>query len=48
MLADRGLQKAISDRAFPKNARAALCPDGLRYATFEAGELRIYSLPKVK
>jgi len=25
--------------------RAALSPDGLRYASFEAGELRIYSLP---
>jgi len=48
MIFDRGSQKAISDRAFPRNARAALCPDGLRYATFEAGELRIYSLPKAK
>jgi hypothetical protein len=48
MIFDRGSQKAISDRAFPKNARAALCPDGLRYAAFEAGELRIYSLPRAK
>jgi hypothetical protein len=29
---------------FPKNGRAALAPDGLHYASFEANELRIYSL----
>jgi hypothetical protein len=46
MIFDRLSRKAITDRTFAKNARAALSPDGLRYATFEAGELRIYSLPK--
>jgi hypothetical protein len=43
---DRRSQTPLADRVFPKNARAALSPDGLRYATFEAGELRIYGLPK--
>ena len=43
---DRRSQTPIADHAFPKNARAALSPDGMRYATFESGELRIYSLPK--
>jgi hypothetical protein len=42
---DRRFQTPITDRVFPKNARADLSPDGLGYATFEAGELRIYSLP---
>jgi hypothetical protein len=46
MIFDRRLPTAITDRVFPKNGRAALSPDGLRYASFEAGELRIYSLPK--
>jgi hypothetical protein len=41
---DRKSQKVLVDRPFPKNGRAALSPDGVRYATFEAGELRIYSL----
>ena len=43
---DRKSQTPITDRVFPKNGRAALSPDGLRYASFEFGELRIYSLPK--
>jgi hypothetical protein len=45
---DRRSQTPIADRLFPKNGRAALSPDGLRYATFESGELRIYSLPEPK
>jgi len=43
---DRRSPTPIADRVFPKNARADLSPDGSRYATFEAGELRIYLLPK--
>jgi hypothetical protein len=43
---DRRSQTPIADRVFPKNGRAALSPDGLRYASFESGELRIYSLAK--
>jgi hypothetical protein len=43
---DRKTQAPIADRRFPRNGRAALSPDGLRYASFESGELRIYSLPK--
>jgi len=43
---DRKIQAPIADRAFPRNGRAALSPDGLRYASFESGQLRIYSLPK--
>lgn len=43
---DRRSQTPIVSRVFPKNGRAALSPDGLRYASFESGELRIYSLPK--
>jgi hypothetical protein len=42
---DRKSQSPIVDRAFPKNGRAALSPDGLHYASFESNELRIYSLP---
>lgn len=42
---DRASQTPIADRLFPRNGRAALSPDGLRYASFEAGELRIYTLP---
>lgn len=42
---DRRSQVPLVDSAFPANARADLSPDGLHYATFEAGELRIYSLP---
>ncbi|HXM69026.1 MAG TPA: hypothetical protein VN911_20030 [Candidatus Acidoferrum sp.] len=41
---DRKSQTPIVDRVFPKNGRAALSPDGQRYASFEAGELRIYPL----
>jgi len=42
---DRTAKTPITDRLFPRNGRAALSPDGLHYASFEAGELRIYSLP---
>jgi hypothetical protein len=42
---DRGSHSALVDRAFPRNARAAISPDGLHYASFEADELRIYTLP---
>ncbi|HWO36543.1 MAG TPA: hypothetical protein VNO32_47775 [Candidatus Acidoferrum sp.] len=44
---DRTSPTPIVNRRFPKNARAALSPDGLHYATFELGELHIYSLPKL-
>ncbi len=44
---DRRSQAPIVNRLFPKNARAALAPDGLHYAAFESGELHIYSLPKL-
>jgi hypothetical protein len=44
---DRRSPTPIVNRLFPKNARAALSPDGLHYATFESGELHIYSLPKL-
>ena len=36
----------LVDRAFARNARAAVSPDGTRYASFESGEFRIYKLPK--
>jgi hypothetical protein len=42
---DRKSQKPIANRTFPKSGRAALAPDGMRYASFESGELRIYLLP---
>ncbi len=42
---DRKSPTPLVDRRFPKNGRATLSPDGLHYASFEAGELRIYSLP---
>ena len=42
---DRKSRAVLVDRLLPRNARAALSPDGLRYASFEAGELRIYPLP---
>jgi hypothetical protein len=45
MVFDHTSQTPIADRQFPRNGRAALSPDGLRYASFEAGELRIYTLP---
>lgn len=44
---DRRSPTPLADRRFPKNGRAALSPDGLHYASFESGELRIYSLPKL-
>jgi hypothetical protein len=43
---DRRSQTPIVNRVFPRNGRATLSPDGLHYATFESGELRIYSLAK--
>jgi hypothetical protein len=45
---DRSSQSQIISREFPKNGRAALAPDGLHYASFEANELRIYSIPPSK
>jgi hypothetical protein len=44
---DRRSPIPLVNRRFPKNGRAALSPDGLHYASFESGELRIYSLPKL-
>jgi len=44
---DRSSPTPIVNQRLPKNARADLSPDGLHYATFESGELRIYSLPKL-
>src|SRR5579863_6973765 len=41
---DRRSQTPIVNRPFPKNGRAAVSPDGSRYASFESGELRMYSL----
>jgi len=46
MVFDRKSHAPLVNRQFPKNGRAALSPDGSRYASFESGELRIYSLPK--
>ncbi len=43
---DRMSPTPLVNRQFPKNGRVALSPDGSRYASFESGELRIYSLPK--
>ena len=45
---DRRSQSPIVNRVFPKNGRSALSPDGMRYASFESGELRIYSLPQLE
>ena len=45
---DRKSSAPIVNRTFPKNGRAALSPDGTHYASFEAGKLRIYSLPKTQ
>ena len=42
---DRKTQTPLVNRPFPKNGRADLSPDGSRYASFESGELRVYSLP---
>jgi hypothetical protein len=44
---DRRSPTPLVNRRFPKNGRAAVSPDGLHYATFESGELRIYSLPQL-
>lgn len=41
---NRSSPSPLVSRGFPKNGRAALAPDGLHYASFEANELRIYSL----
>ena len=46
MVFDRKSSLPLVNRQFPKNGRAALSPDGSKYASFESGELRIYSLPK--
>ena len=43
---DRRIKSPIVNRPFAKNGRAALSPDGLRYASFESGEFRLYSLAK--
>jgi hypothetical protein len=45
---DRRSPTPLVNRRFPKNGRAALSPDGLHYASFESGELRIYSLPQLR
>lgn len=45
---DRKSRTVLVDRVLSKNARAALSRDGLRYASFEAGELRIYALPDAR
>ena len=42
---DRRSPTPLVNRRFPRNGRAVLSPDGLHYASFESGELRIYSLP---
>jgi hypothetical protein len=40
---DRKSQIPLVNRAFSKNSRAALSPNGDHYASFEANELRLYS-----
>jgi hypothetical protein len=45
---ERNSPSPIVNRAFPKNGRAALSPDGLHYASFEADELHIYTLAASK
>jgi hypothetical protein len=44
---DRKSPTPLVNRRFPKNGRASLSPDGSHYASFESGELRIYSLPQL-
>jgi hypothetical protein len=44
---DRRSPTPLVKRVFPENGRAALSPDGLHYASFESGELRVYSLPRL-
>jgi hypothetical protein len=41
---DRKSPAPLVNRSYPKNGRVALSPDGAHYASFEANELRIYSL----
>ena len=41
---DRSSQAPLVNRAFPRNGRASLSPDGTHYASFEADELHIYAL----
>jgi hypothetical protein len=41
---DRNLSTPLVSRAFPGNGRAGLSPDGAHYASFEAGELRIFPI----
>ncbi len=45
MVFDRNSEKPLVERSMPKNGRASLSPDGMHYASFESGELRVYSLP---
>jgi hypothetical protein len=45
MVFDRRSKALLVDHQLPKNARASLSPDGLHYASFEGGELRLYMLP---
>jgi hypothetical protein len=45
MVFDRTSTVPIVDHLFARNGRAGLSPDGLHYATFEEGELRIFALP---
>jgi hypothetical protein len=45
---DRRSKMPLVNRAFPKNGRAALSPDGNHYASFEDNELHIYSLGSPK
>jgi hypothetical protein len=45
---DHSSQTPIVSRVFPKSGRAALAPDGLHYASFEANQLHIYPLPFLK
>lgn len=44
MIFDRCSKTPLVDRTFGSSSRAGLAPDGAHYATFESGELRIYSL----
>jgi hypothetical protein len=48
MIFDQASQVPLVDRRLARSARAALSLDGLRYATLESGEFRIYSLPRKK
>ena len=45
---DRKSKFPVVNRVFLKGGRADLSPDGLRYASFESDELRIYPLPDSK